>query len=315
MPNQKVVYFICTDENRMGIVSRKVWNILEQKGNLTESEMVFDGKKVLTWQDENGNQFYFAQSELPVCCDYPRYLGEMNALFSDCDFSGMVTRHEGAGAPPKVLTVHSLGDVNSGVYGKSSPRHMRNLLRAYERNRVRLGLEDFQVVTEATHWSGMAYGAPSAETLLEFPVPMVDIEVGSEPASWNNETACQALADTLFEVFNDDGRQVKNLLCVGGIHFDPNFAQAVFTDWNDCSFGVTHIIANQWLVTGEYEGKNGLEFASRAVEAIDGDIDAIAFHDKMKGWYKDLVRALGKKYDVPILKHQRLRTPETIEWN
>ena len=36
--------------------------------------------------------------------------------------------------------------------------------------------------------------------------------------------------------------------------------------------------------------------------------------DKMKGCYKDLVRALGAKYQIPIYKHQKLRTPAELEW-
>ena len=47
---------------------------------------------------------------------------------------------------------------------------------------------------------------------------------------------------------------------------------------------------------------------------LAGGIEAIVFHDKMKGCYKDLVRKLGAHYDVPIYKHQRLRNPETMEF-
>ena len=45
-------------------------------------------------------------------------------------------------------------------------------------------LEDFSVVTEATHWSGVHEGEVNPDLLLEYPVPMVDIEVGSEMESW-----------------------------------------------------------------------------------------------------------------------------------
>ena len=74
------------------------------------------------------------------------------------------------------------------------------------------------------------------------------------------------------------------------------------------------IIANQWLVAGEYENETGVERASACIDAIEGGIEAIVFHDKMKGCYKDLVRALGQKYNVPIYKHQKLRSPETMEF-
>lgn len=313
LSNKRVVYFISIDDGYSGHVSREVWNILEQEGLFTPAEVIFDGRQVMKYEDDRANQYYFVPTALPICLDYPKYLEEMNRYFGEFDVSGMITWHEGASAPEKILTVHTLGDVNSGIYGAANPVYMRNLLLALDRNRISMGLEDFTVVTEATHWSGNKDG-DSAKLLLEFPVPMMDIEVGSEIESWENKTACKALAQSLLSIFDSDDQKVHNLLCVGGMHFDPNFAEAAFTAWDNETFGVSHIIANQWMVAGEYETEKGLKMASSCVDAIEGGIDAIAFHDKMKGCYKDLVRELGKKYQVPILKHQRLRHPADIEW-
>ena len=310
---KKAVYYISTNEGRPGTVSRVVWEILNEKGLLRTAGMSFDNREVMMHRDGAGNEYYFAQSEVPVCWDYPRYLAEMNGKFADADFSGIVTWHEGASATPKVLTVHTIGDVNAGVYGPANPAYMRNILLSMEHNRVMLGLSDYMTVTEATHWSGTAVSGSSPELILQYPVPMVDIEVGSEEDSWNNRTACEALADALTHVFESDGKRVHNLLCAGGVHFDPNFAQAVFTQWKDDAFGVSHIIANQWLVAGEYEKEHGLEFISAAIDKIAGGVEAVVFHDKMKGCYKDLVRAVGEKYQIPVLRHQRLRQPEELQ--
>lgn len=310
----KAVYFICNNR-AWGHVAATVWDVLEEAGYFQErAGMQFAGQEVMKCT-ENGHEFYFVPTDIALCLDYPRFLPEMNRYFSDCDMSGMVTWHEGANAPENVLTVHSLGDVNSGVYGKANPCFMRNLLRAYEANRVALGLEDYHVATEATHWSGVHDGHGDPNLLVQFPAPMVDIEVGSSLQSWNDKTACRALAQTLTHVFDDDGLRVHNLLCVGGVHFEPNFAEAALKTWGDEAFGVSHIIANQWLVSGEYEGERGFERACACVDAIDGGIEAIVFHDKMKGCYKDLVRRLGQTYQVPIYKHQRLRSPETMEFH
>lgn len=310
----KAVYFICNNRT-WGHVAATVWDILEEEGYFQERTGIqFAGQAVMKCA-ENGHEFYFVPTDIALCLDYPRFLPDMNRYFSDFDMSGMVTWHEGANAPENVLTVHSLGDVNSGVYGKANPRFMRNLLRTYEENRVALGLEDYHVATEATHWSGVHDGHGDPNLLVQFPVPMVDIEVGSDLKSWNDQTACRALARTLTHVFDDDGLRVHNLLCVGGVHFEPNFAEAALKTWGDEAFGVSHIIANQWLVSGEYEGENGFERACACVDAIDGGIEAIVFHDKMKGCYKDLVRRLGQTYQVPIYKHQRLRSPETMEFH
>jgi len=314
LSNKKAVYFICNENPKYTWVSGTVWKILMEKNFTEPTDIIFDGRQVVKHVDDRNNEYYFVPTEVPLCLNYDTYLPLLNEYFSDFDFSGMVTWHEGASAPPKVLTVHSLGDVNSGIYGPADPALMRSLMQAYERNRVRLGLEDFQVVTEATHWSGANTEHSHVEQLPQFPVPMVDIEVGSEPESWTNVTACQALADSLTQVFDTDDRRVHNMICIGGIHFEPSFAQMVFEQWDNDALGITHIIANQWLVAGEYENEDGVARTSAAVDAIKGGIEGVAFHDKMKGCYKDLVRAIGEKYGVEIYKHQKLRHPQDFEW-
>jgi D-tyrosyl-tRNA(Tyr) deacylase len=312
---RKAVYYICDDKN-WGHVSFLVWDILKEEGYLNPAGFTFDGREVMKYVDEKNNEYYFAPSDIAICRDYPRFLPDMNKHFSDFDMSGMVTWHEGTNAPEKVITIHTIGDVSSGCYGPANPLYNHNLMLSMEKIRKDLGLEDFKVVTEATHWSGVYDGTGDPELLLRYNVPMVDIEVGSEEESWSNKKACSVLAHSLLHVFDDDIK-LHNLLCVGGVHFDPNFAEAVHTSWNDGKeyFGISHIVANQWLVSGEYENEQGIKKLSACIESIIGGIDGIVFHDKLKGCYKDLVRKLGEKYNVPIIKHQLLRTPENINWN
>lgn len=310
----KAVYFICTNRD-YGHVSFDVWDILKKEGLLANrAPFDFAGAPVYKY-DKDENSFYFVSTDTALCRDYPRFLPDMTGHFSDCDMSGMVTWHEGGNAPENVLTVHSLGDMGSGYFGKAAPRFMRNLILAYERNRVSLGLDDYFVSTEATHWSG-SYGkdgmAGDPSLLVRFPVPMVDIEVGSTPGSWENEAACTALARTLTGVFTDDGKKLHNILCIGGVHFESSFSTAAMTSWGDEAFAVTHILANQWLVSEGYETESGFERACRCVDSIEGGIEAIFIHDKLKGCYKDLARKLGEKYGIPVYKHQKLRTPEEL---
>lgn len=313
--NKKAVYFISTNHN-WGHVSVHVWDILEEEGYLREKAGIcFAGQEVYKYIDEDKNEFYFVPMETAVCLDYTRYLPELNEYFSDFDISGMVTWHEGENSPTNVLTVHSLGDVNSGVFGAAKPRYMRNLMLAMNRNKEELGLDDYQVVTEATHWSGIRDGEGDPYLLRQFPVAMMDIEVGSDANSWSDLAACRALARSLTKIFHDDGKKVHNLLCMGGVHFDPNFAEAVFTQWKEDAFGITHILANQWLVSGAYEEDLGFERACACIDAIEGGIEAIIYHDKLKGCYKDLARRLGEKYQVPTGKHQKLRNPENMEFS
>lgn len=312
---KKAVYYICDDKN-WGHVSFLVWDILKEEGYLSPAGFTFDGREVMKYADEKNNEYYFAPSDTAVCLDYPRFLPDMNRHFGDFDMSGMVTWHEGTNAPEKVLTIHTIGDVTSGCYGPANPLYNHNLMCSMEKIRKEIGLEDFRVVTEATHWSGAHDGTGDPGLLLEYNVPMVDIEVGSEEDSWSNKNACRVLARSLVHVFDEDIRLYR-LLCVGGVHFDPNFAEAVHTSWNDGkeSFGISHIVANQWLVSGEYENEQGDKKLSSCIESIIGGIDGIVFHDKLKGCYKDLVRKLGEKYNVPVIKHQALRAPENIAWH
>lgn len=312
---KKAVYYICDDKN-WGHVSFLVWDILKEEGYLSPAGFTFDGREVMKYADEKNNEYYFAPSDTAVCLDYPRFLPDMNRHFGDFDMSGMVTWHEGTNAPEKVLTIHTIGDVPSGCYGLANPLYNHNLMCSMEKIRNEIGLEDFRVVTEATHWSGAHDGTGDPRLLLEYNVPMVDIEVGSEEDSWSNKQACRVLARSLVHVFDEDIR-LYNLLCVGGVHFDPNFADAVHTSWNEGkeSFGISHIVANQWLVSGEYENEQGDKKLSSCIESIIGGIDGIVFHDKLKGCYKDLVRKLGEKYNVPVIKHQALRAPENIAWH
>ncbi len=315
MKIKKAVYFISNNPN-WGYVSRHVWNILKEEGYLSEkADFCFAGEDVYKYIDEGKNEFYFVPMQIAVCLDYPKYLPEMNEYFSNFDISGMVTWHEGENAPPNVLTVHTLGDMNSGVFGAVRPRYMRNLMLAINRNKNELGLENYSVVTEATHWSGIHEGQGDPTLLTNFPVAMMDIEVGSDPNSWNNIDACRALARSLTQIFTDDGRAVHNLLCMGGVHFDPNFAEAVFAQWGNEAFGITHIMANQWLVSGAYEDESGFERACACIDAIEGGVEAIIYHDKLKGCYKDLARRLGEKYQIPTGKHQKLRNPQNMEFS
>lgn len=62
-----------------------------------------------------------------------------------------------------------------------------------------------------------------------------------------------------------------------------------------------------------YEKEHGVTFASRAADSIIGGIEAVAFHDKMKGHYKDMVRSLGSNYKIPAIRHQHIRKPENLE--
>lgn len=309
---RKAVFFFCVD--KIDPVAGKVFQASRDIFSLEATDIFVDDRSVLKHTDGEGNVFYYVPTERVVSHDYVRYLPIMKLNFQDCDLAGIITWHEGGNAPDGILPVHTTGDVDSGNFGPADPELMRNLLLAMERNRLDEGLQDFRVVTEATHWSGMVYGGGDPGRVPQYPVPLLDIEIGSSPASWANEGAARVLAKSLPAVFKADGHRLRNLLCAGGVHFEPAFANAVFQQWDHSAFGISHILANQWLITGKYEEADGPERLAACVGTIRGGIEGIAFHDNLKGVYKDRFRKLASDLGIPVFKHQALRRPEDIPW-
>jgi len=310
---KKAVYFFCIET--IEHVAGNVFKAASESLPLEETDIQIDGNQVLKYTDHKENSFYYVPTNKVVSHDYFHYLPLMKQHFSDFDLAGIVTWHEGQNAPDKILTVHTTGDVDSGNFGPASPEYMRNLLLALERNRVEAGLEDYFVTTEATHWSGMVYSNGTPDMIPQFPVPLLDIEIGSSPSSWSNETAAGVLANSLTSVFESDGKRLRNLLCAGGVHFESGFASAVFQNWDNSAFGISHILANQWLVTGNYDQEDGYTKLKACVNSISGGIEGITFHDNLKGVYKDQLRALADELGIPAFKHKKLRRPETIPWS
>ncbi|MDY0235344.1 MAG: D-aminoacyl-tRNA deacylase [Gudongella sp.] len=311
--NKRAVFYLAADGN-IDHVAAPVFKALLELNTLIETNIIVDGKPVLMKKNQAGDEFYFVRTEKVLCHDYNRYLPIMLEHFSDFDVAGIVTWHEGANAPEHIFSVHTTGDVDSGNFGPANPQFMHNILVALEKNRVEENLEDFAVTTEATHWSGMMYGDSGPELIPQYPVPIMDIEIGSSEQSWKNPQAVKVLAKSLTEIFKEDGLKLKNVLCAGGQHFERGFSAEIFDTWDSYGYGISHIIPNQWLVTGEYEKDTGQEKLEFCVNSIAGEISGIAMHDGLKGAYKEQLRILGDKYNIPVFKHQKLRKPETIEW-
>ena len=300
----KAVYFFCINEKTDPVAS-KVFNYVNNNNNLSETDITIDGFPVM--EKNNGNIFQFVRLNDVLSHDYTKYLPLLNKYFGDFNAAGVINWHEGANAPDKILTVHSTGDVPSGNFGKTNPLYIKNLICSLEEYRIKYQLSNFRVMTEATHWSGIPYNQPP-ELIGEYVVPVYDIEIGSTPESWNNETAIKILSESLFNVFNNND-QLKTLLCVGGIHFEEAYTDIILKKEYKISTG--HILANQW-VTGNYSGENGPEKMNKCLESIIGGINGIIFHDNLKGEYKQLCREIAEKNNLYSGKHKILKTLEEL---
>jgi D-tyrosyl-tRNA(Tyr) deacylase len=305
---KKALYFFCMKEP-YHYVGRDVFYKISDMLELEETDLAVDGYSVMRYRDDKGNLFYFMRQDALVSYEFKRFLPILKDNFSDFDIAGEVNWHEGNNAPDRVLTVHSIGDVEKGYFSPAAPRLMKNLLVSLEKHRTLLGLEDYTVTTEGTHWTGSIKGGDPSD-IPQFPVPMVDIEIGSTPESWENELALETIAGALVEVFDNEDELV-NILCAGGTHFADCFARpALDTEY---PFGVSHILPNQWLVSGKYETEDGLKKLNNCVDTIPGGIGALFYHEGINGPLRKSCRDLGERLEVPVFKHKRLRKPDQLD--
>ncbi|MGO0904158.1 D-aminoacyl-tRNA deacylase [Clostridioides difficile] len=307
MNNKKAVFFFCNNLDK-DPVAKNVINYCEEVMDLKQTDIVVDDNFVLEFTDKNNNLFQFVKTKNVISHDYKYYLPILNKYFKDFDFAGVVNWHEGENAPANILTAHTIGDVPTGEFGNSNPKYFRNLINAIEDIKNENSLDEFTTLTEATHWSGTTYGEV-AKLITEYSVPMLDIEIGSNSTSFNNKTAIQVLAKSLIRVFDND-EPIKTLLCVGGVHFENSFADIIKNREYNISIG--HVLPNQWIVSGMYDNEDGFEKLEKCVDSIDGGIDGIVFHDKLKGTYKEQCRKLGQKLKVPVFKHKILKNPKDL---
>jgi len=298
----KAAYFFCVDGN-IDPVAPEVFNHLKDNNDLSETVLKIDGYPVLEYH-KNDHYFQFVRLNDVLSHDYAKYLPVLNKYFSNFEVAGVINWHEGTNAPDRILAVHSTGDVASGYFGRSNPMYYKNLICSLELNRIKNKLDDFRVMTEATHWSGIPHNQ-SPELVTQYDVPVYDIEIGSTQESWSNKTAMKTLSESLFQVFDDDS-EVKSLLCVGGIHFEEAYLAVMLDRENKIAVG--HILANQWIVNN-YSGQDGLAKLSRCEDSIPGGIQGIIFHDNLKGEYKDLCREMAKKNNIFVGKHKILKNP------
>jgi D-tyrosyl-tRNA(Tyr) deacylase len=298
-----IVYFFCVDEAR-DPVAPLVWRACRDFFSLERSGEVFDELGALRLETLK-DVVYFVPTRDVLSHDYSRYAVLLDR-FAIADFAGLVNWHEGRNAPDDIFCIHTTGDLPSGAFGPADPGRNRILLRAIEQNRRDAGLVSFRTMTEATHWSGVAHGAAPAR-LLDFAAPLVDIEIGSAPSAWSNPLAAEALARALVDAARAPVAPATSVLCVGGVHFEPSYGAAMLGPDDEPAVAVSHILANQWLVSGGYDTEAGLDRLRSCVASIRGGVDAIVHHDNLKGSFKAVLRRLAEQSGVSIMNHRALK--------
>jgi D-tyrosyl-tRNA(Tyr) deacylase len=272
--------------------------------------MTVEGRPV--WIHENGSGLrlvFAATSQVPSYL-YPAIASELNAFFSDAALVAVVNWHEGANAPSKILCAHTTADIPSAKFGPADAVELSALLRALEQARKEAGLADWRVLAEASHWSGLVAGS-RPEELLTVRAPVVDLELGSYAADWSNAEAQKALALAFGKLPSFRAAQAAAFLFCGGAHFEPCVSEALLQ--SPLSINIGHILPNQWLVSGGY-GEPGSE--ARLVQAPLSHrqpVQAVVFHDGLKGCFKDTIRRMAAAAGLPCFNHRKLRDPAFLQ--
>lgn len=304
---KRVIYYFCTD-GEIDPVAGSVFQYLKDHYPLGETAISVDNHKVLFFENDN-SLFWLVEMDDVLSHAYDKYLPIMNQYFTEFDMAGAVNWHAGSNAPEHVLTVHSIGDVPSGVYAPSNPGHIKSIFTSLEKNRKKYGLDNFRVLVEATHWSGIPYNQ-SPFDILKYNVPIYDIEIGSEPESWGNPDAIQVLAESLLNIEISETPS-KSIIGVGGKHFEDCFSDLLRNEEFTLSIG--HILPNQWVAISAYEGDAGKQKLEDCYKSIAGSVTGIVFHDNLKGAYKQLCRDIAANHNISCIKHKALKNVDTIK--
>lgn len=299
----------CIDKD-IDQVAPLAFKVAERQLTLQSTGINIDGFNVLLYKTSSDDNIYFIRTNKVMPHDYPHYIPLFKQHFPTAEFVLVVNWHEGIDAPDPIITLHSNGNVATGHFSRVSPAHMRNLLIWSDHYRKELGLNDFRVLTEVTHWSGLIRRQDPSQ-IESWDIPVYDFEIGSSPSAWGNEVASEVLIRASLHTF-DEQKDFFSLFCVGGMHFQKDNVKAVLMDDPNIPIAISHIIHTKWMESSEYLGDIGIKRFKHCINTIEGDIHAIVFHDKIRGPYKQILRMIADEMGISSFHHKRLRQLELM---
>nr|WP_217447189.1 D-aminoacyl-tRNA deacylase [Burkholderia pyrrocinia] len=290
-------------------VSARVLARLLASGIHWQAEGTVDGRPILHAQS-GGVRYDLLQLDEVFSHNYRRYAPLMNTAFGDADAIVIVNWHEGKNAPDRIFTIQTTGDMESGTFSPVDPAITRGLFLTVEHQRRKAGLDSYSTWMEATHWSGPLYGAQPGSLVSAVTPSVIDLEIGSTADAWACPDAVDVLARALLTVGEHVVQPAISLLCIGGAHFESGFTQ-LLRDYGDTQgLALSHVLPNHWLVAHGYDSPERLTDLITCARSIKGSVDAIAFHDNLKGAHKQQVRSLASELRVPALSHRKLRSSD-----
>lgn len=294
------VFFFCAD-SALDPCAANVFRELERLPDVFATGAKFDGLPILSARRDDGHEALFVQTNDVVSNDYARYAGQLTERFGEARLAVVVNWHEGAKAPDRVLTFHSTGDVVAGVYAPTIPSLFSGYLRALERERIRGGLETYRTLVEATHWSGIVYGG-SAKQILDVPLPIYDMEIGSSPACWSDPDACAALARTCV-IGPEPSADCPVILFCGGIHFEENVTKAVLSE----QVHAGHVLPNHWLEVGYDSGADASAKLGACVASYVEAPRLLVAHKGLASALRHQCLAFGEAAGMSGISHKQMR--------
>lgn len=278
---EEIVCFFCKDD----LVSQNVWKQINKDFTITESNTVFDGKKVSRYENEN-TIYWLAHTENFIYKNGKYYAELTEKIFSNATKSIIVGFHSGKSGA--ILTVHSIGEPSKtdGPYtpgqefAYTSAKLLKNTVINFDKYMSEFELQGFEVTMEVTH------GSP-----VDFKIPIIDFEIGSTDIEYNNEIAGKVLAHSLFHI-NDEIDFIP-AIGIGGLHYASKFARVNIMG----KYGVGHIFPSIKL------NDLNVEIVRKAVDLTIEEVKAIIIDKKERGIYKQLSRSIGEELGLEVITH------------
>jgi D-tyrosyl-tRNA(Tyr) deacylase len=306
---KEILLVFCIDLEKDPVSARILRRVFRLRP-FVPTAIEIDGRPVLSHSDGKVT-FHLLRLDNVLSHAYAQYAAAINEHFSSCDAVVIVNWHEGAKAPNSIFTVQTTGDMKSGHFSRVDPQITRALFLSIEATRKSKGLDAFATWMEATHWSGVVYGAQPGEYVSTIRPSVIDVEIGSCDEDWANPLAADVMASALLDVSrHQSATPPLSLFCMGGIHFEPGFTQLIKEYGASQAVALSHILPNHWLVSEGYEDAARLPSLLACAESIAGGLDAVVYHDNLKGSLKRQAKELALRLDVPLLSHKKLRSPD-----
>jgi D-aminoacyl-tRNA deacylase len=237
----------------------------------------------------DGNPVYASREILLLSSKRDLVVSEHVEKAFKTDLFIFASRHRSEAGKPGLL-VHCTGNWTEEAKLGGRPYElavapasaMKLALQELSRQKMQLGLVDYEVTLECSH-----HGPTSMST------PLMFVEVGSDADHWSDKLAGEAAANTLYNVASSVKR-FKTAVGIGGPHYAPNFTKVALMS---PEIAIGHIIPNYVL--------QGLskEMVRKAVERTLERVELILLDWKgLRAEHREFLRPIIEELGIESIK-------------